>query len=84
MLNLERLLKVSVIWMSIAYAVCFFVVAALPTSRSMFMMYGLHSSFDMGNSVTTFGTFVSGLIVWDVLTILGVWLFVALYNSIKK
>lgn len=84
MLNTSRLLKVSAAWVSIIYTICFVVVASAPMSRNWFMMYGMHTSFNLGPSVTTVSTFIAGLIFWNILILLGVWLFASLYNSIKK
>ncbi|OGE87869.1 MAG: hypothetical protein A3J07_04130 [Candidatus Doudnabacteria bacterium RIFCSPLOWO2_02_FULL_49_13] len=84
MINLKHLLKVSAAWVSIVYAVCFAGVAMFPLLRPGFMRYGLHMGIDMGRNILTFGTFISGLIIWNVIALLAVWLFVTLFNSIKK
>lgn len=85
MLNMNRLLKVSSAWISIVYVICFVGVALLPGVRPQFMMYGLHSTgIDAWRNVLTLGTFVSGLVIWNIVVLLGVWLFLVLYNNIKK
>jgi hypothetical protein len=40
--------------------------------------------FEMGRNVLTLGTSVSGLIIWNVVALLAVWLFAALFNGIKS
>ncbi|MBI3952370.1 MAG: hypothetical protein HY336_00235 [Candidatus Doudnabacteria bacterium] len=84
MINTNRVLKVTAAWISIVYAVCFLGVALLPGMRPGFMRYGLHMMDNFGPNVINFGTFVSGLIIWNIVAVLAVWLFAALYNSIKK
>ena len=90
MINTQHLVKVIVAWTAIAYAICFLGVAMFPGIRPGFMMYGLHmNTYGMiGQSgmqnALSFGTFVSGLIVWAVVAALGAWLFAALWNGIKK
>lgn len=85
MINTSHLLKVGTAWISIVYAVCFAGVALLPDIRPKFMRYGLHATgIDMGQNILTVGTFLSGLIIWNVIALLGVWLFAVLFNTIKK
>jgi len=85
MINTEHLLKVGAVWISIVYTICFAGVAAMPGIRPGFMMYGLHMGrFDLGQNVLSFWTFVSGLIIWNVVTLLAVWLFAYLFNKIKQ
>ncbi len=84
MINTKHLLKVSAAWMSIVYVVCFAGVAMFSGIRPGFMMYGLHTNLDMGQNILTFDTFVSGLLIWNVIGLLAVWLFAALFNGIKK
>jgi len=84
MINTMRLLKVASAWISIVYAICFAGVALFPGVRPGFMRYGLHMGVDFGRNILTLGTFVSGLVIWNVLMFLGAWLFATLWNSIKK
>lgn len=83
MLNMKLVLATGFAWTTVAYVVCFLGVTLLPGIREWFMMYALHSNIDMGTSVLTLSTFLSGLIIWDILALLGLWLFVALYNTIQ-
>ena len=84
MINTNRLLKVSAAWISIVYAICYLGVAFFPGIREGFMRYALHTSVDTGADVLTFGTFVSGLIIWNIVAFVAVWLFASLWNGIKK
>ncbi len=84
MINTKHLLKVFSAWISIIYVICFAGVALFPGIRPGFMQYGLHMGTDMGQNILTFGTFITGLIIWNVITLIAVWLFAALFNAIKR
>ncbi len=77
-------MKVAAAWISIVYIVCFAGVALLPGVRPGFMRYGLHMGINMGENFLTPGTFISGLIIWNVIAFLALWLFGYLYNTIKQ
>lgn len=84
MIHTQHLLKVASAWISIVYVVCYAGVALIPGIRPGFMQYGLHMGIDMGRNVLTLGTFISGLVIWNIVALLGVWLFVFLFNRIKE
>ncbi len=84
MINTTHLLKVASAWISVVYTICFIGVALLPGIRPGFMRYGLHMGIDMGQSILTFGTFISGLVIWNVIALLAVWLFAYFFNTIKR
>lgn len=84
MINIKHLLEVAAAWISIVYVVCYAGVAMFPGIRPGFMRYGLHMGVDMGQNILNFGTFISGLIIWNIIAFLAVWLFGTLFNSIKK
>jgi hypothetical protein len=85
MKNISHLLKVTSAWISIVYVVCFAGVALFPGIRPGFMRYGLHTEIDggMGQDILTLGTFISGLVIWNIVALLAVLLFASLYNRIK-
>ena len=84
MIDTKNILKVAAAWISIVYVVCYIGVALFPGIRPGFMRYALHTDIDMSRDVLTIGTFLSGLVIWNVIAVLAVWLFVALLNNIKK
>jgi hypothetical protein len=84
MKNTKHLSKVTVAWVSIVYVVCYAGVALFPGVRPGFMRYGLHTAGSMGENALTLGTFISGLIIWNVIGLLALWLFAFLYNAIKQ
>ena len=84
-MNTKHLLKVVSAWISVVYVVCFAGGALIPGIRPGFMKYSLHTTgIDMGQDILTVGTFISGLVIWNVVAILAVWLFASLFNAIKK
>ncbi len=84
MINIKHILKVTSIWISIVYIICFAGVALFPGVQQGFMRYGLHTGIEMGQSILTLGTFISGLIIWNIISLLGAGLFAYLFNTIKK
>ena len=84
MIDTKHLLKVASAWISIVYVVCYAGVALIPGVRQAFLLYSLNSRMPIGESVLTLGTFISGLILWNIVALLAVWLFVALWNGIKR
>lgn len=84
MIKVNHLLKVAVAWVSVVYAVCYLGVALFPGIRGGFMKYGLHTNVSLGTNELGLGTFLSGLVIWNIIGVLAVWLFAYLFNSIKK
>ena len=83
MTNIKHLLTVAVAWTSVVYTVCYVGVWLFPGIREAFMLYGLHTTTVLGENVVTLTTFVSGLIIWNVVAVLAVWLFAYLYRAIR-
>lgn len=84
MIDTRHLLKVVAAWVTIVYIVCFGGVALIPSVRPWFMHYALHVNISMVENVVTVTTFISGLVIWNVVGLLGAWLFALLHNNIKQ
>lgn len=84
MKSTKHIIKVTMAWTSIVYAVCFFGVVIFGGIRPGFMMYALHmrTSFEYSN-VLTVSTFLSGLVIWNVVVLLVVGLYLWLDRVIK-
>lgn len=80
MINTTQALKIVCSWISVVYIVCFGGVALLPGIRPWFMQYALHTQLDVGTNVMTLTTFITGLVIWNVIAALAVWLYAALNN----
>ena len=83
MIDIKHLIKVGAAWMSILYVVCFVGVALFPSLRVGFMKYALHTEITIGPDYLTLSSFVTGLIVWNIVAVAGLWLFAFLFNKIK-
>ena len=68
------LLKVVAAWVTIAI---------IPGVRPAFFLYGFNMKVDTGQNVMTLTTFISGLIIWNVIGVLGAGLFAFLHNKTK-
>lgn len=84
MISSKHLIKTSLAWVNIVYIICFVGVALFPESRIQFVRYAIHADIPLGKNVITIGSFISGLIWWNIMVAFGVWLFVFIYNRIKK
>ena len=83
MINTIRALKISVAWTSVVYTVCFLGVALFPGIRPGFMEYALHTRLDIGENVMTLTTFITGLVIWNVIAALAAILFAVLANYFR-
>lgn len=52
--------------------------------RPDFLLYALHIKTSLGENAMSIGIFVSGILIWNVVTLIGVWLFAYTFNTIKK
>lgn len=83
MINTKHLIKVASVWISIMYIICYMGVAVYPQSRTLFMKYSLHYDAVFQSSFFSFGYFISGLLIWNIVIIAGAWLFAFIFNKIK-
>lgn len=84
MINTKHLLKVASAWVSAVYIVCYLGVALFPESRQLFMRYSLHADVSIKSNYFGFWYFIVGLLVWNIVALLGAGLFAYLFNTIKK
>jgi hypothetical protein len=70
-------------WITKVDILCFGGVALIPNVRPWFMHYALHTNMSLGENVMTLTTFISSLVVWNLIGFLGAWLFAFLHNKIK-
>jgi len=84
MINSKHLLKVAAAWVSIVYVICYVGVAIYPPGRELFVRFALHADVVFKSDFFSVGYFISGLIVWNIVALVGVWLFAYLFNKIKQ
>jgi len=83
MINTKHVLKVTAMWTSIVWTICYIGVLLFPGIRGAFLLYGLHTATSLGQDVMTLTTFVSGLVIWNVIAYLAVGMFAMLFNRIN-
>ncbi|MFA6414768.1 MAG: DUF5676 family membrane protein [Candidatus Paceibacterota bacterium] len=83
MINTTQLQKVALAWTSIVWTVCYLGVLLFPDIRSAFALYALHLTTSFGENVMTLTTFVSGLVIWNIVAWLAVGLFASLFNRMR-
>jgi len=84
MIDIKHLLKVTSAWISVVYIVCYAGAAIYPPIRDLFMQYALHTKTTFVSDYFGAGYFISGLIIWNIVSLLAVGLFGYLFNSMKK
>ena len=85
MIDTKHLLTVTAVWISVIYVICFGGVALVPGIREWFIQYALHATnVGIGENVMTFGTFIAGFVIWDIVAVLVAWLFAFLWNAFRK
>ncbi len=84
MINIKHLLKVTAIWTSTVYVVCYVGVALYPPVRTMTMRYAMHADVNVVSTYFGLAYFISGLIIWNAAALFLVWLFAWLFNTIKQ
>ena len=50
-------------------------ISATANFAGQVMYYALHMNISMGENILTLTTFISGLVIWNVIGVLGAWLF---------
>lgn len=83
MINTTHLQKTAVAWTNVVWTVCYLGVLLFPNIRSTFALYALHMTTSFGENVMTLTTFVSGLVIWNIIAWLAAGLFAYLSNRIE-
>lgn len=83
MINTTQVQKVMFAWTSIVWTICYVGVLLFPDIRSAFALYALHTKTTFGENVLTTTTFVSGLVIWNVVAYLAVGLYAWLSNRMR-
>lgn len=78
-----HLFKVTAVWVSTIYTICYLGVAFYPNTRGMFMRYAMHANMTWNANYFGPSYFISGLLIWNVVALLAVWFFIFLLKEIK-
>ncbi len=83
MLNGAKITKVSVIWATIIYLGCVLIAWLLPSLYIWGASKLVHFGAVVGQPSLSFTNVILGLILWDILVAILVWLFALIYNKFK-
>lgn len=84
MINTNRVVKTTLLFVTIAYLLCAFLVWLSPGVAIKIMDALFHAiSLNVSETSMTLGKVLFGLAVADVLAVFYVWLFVTIYNRMK-
>lgn len=84
-MNTTRAVKIGLAWINITYILCYVIAGLLPAgARPSILPYVLHLSVGPVENIFTLGNFVIGLIIWNLIVGVGIWLVGFLANSIKN
>jgi hypothetical protein len=82
-MDTARALKIALAWTSIAWIICYLVFGLIPGLASTILPYLAHMNMGPVENIFTFGNFVGGLILWNIIVAAGVVLASALSSYIK-
>ena len=83
MLNGAKIAKVTLLWATIVYLVCVLIAWILPSVYTLGAKNMVHFGMTVSAPTLTLAGVIQGLIIWNVLAVVMVWLFVWLYNKTK-
>ncbi len=83
MLNGTKIAKVTLIWATIVYLTCVLIAWILPSVYSWGAGNLIHFGMVTAAPALAISGVIQGLIIWDVIAVVMVWLFVWLYNRLK-
>jgi len=83
-MNTKQSVKAWIVWINIVYVVCYLLVLLFPSMRVLFVQALIHTEITGMTDSMSFGNFFWGLVMWNILTLLGVWLFAFLFNKFKN
>lgn len=83
MLNGAKIAKVTFVWATIVYLVCVLLAWLLPSVYMWGARNMVHFGMVTDAPTMTLAGVIQGLIIWDVVAVVILWLFVWLYNRLK-
>lgn len=83
-MNTKQSVKTWVVWINIAYVICYLLVLLFPGLRISFIQALIHTEITGMTDSMSLGNFLMGLVLWNIVTLLGVLLFAFLFNKFKK
>jgi len=83
-MNTTRAIKIGLAWINITYILCYVILGLLPATRPSMLPYVLHLKVGPVENIFTFGNFIGGLILWNVIVGASIWLVALLAKYIKN
>ncbi|OGI74417.1 hypothetical protein A3D42_00985 [Candidatus Nomurabacteria bacterium RIFCSPHIGHO2_02_FULL_41_18] len=83
-MNTTRAIKIGLAWINITYILCYVIWGLLPIARPSVLPYILHLNVGPVETIFTFGNFIGGLVLWNVITGAGIWFVGFLAKYIKN
>jgi len=83
-MNTTRAVKIGLAWINITYVFCYVVLGLLPVVRPSALPYILHLNVGPVENIFTFSNFLVGLILWNVIVGVSIWLVGFLAGYIKN
>ncbi len=83
-MNTFRAVKIGLAWINITYILCYVLFGLLPVVRPSALPYILHLNVGPVENIFTLSNFIVGLILWNVIVGVGIWLVGFLANHIKN
>ena len=83
-MNTTRAVKIGLAWINITYVLCYVIWGLLPTSRPSVLPYILHLNIGPVETIFTFGNFIGGLVLWNVIVGVSIWFIGFLTKYIKN
>jgi hypothetical protein len=80
---MTRTLKIGLAYINIAYAFCYLVLGLIPSTRPTLLPYLLHLNVGPVENIFTLPNFLGGLILWNVIVGVSIWLVELLARYIK-
>ncbi len=81
-MNTMRVIKIGLAWTTIAWTVCYLLLGLIPGLGSAIVPYLVHMNVGAVENIFNFGTFIIGLILWNVIIAAGIALAGLLSNYI--
>ena len=83
-MNTTRAVKIGLAWINITYVLCYVIWGLLPTARPSVLPYILHLNIGPVETIFTFGNFIGGLVLWNVIVGVSIWFIGFLTKYIKN
>ena len=83
-MNTTRAIKIGLAWINITYVLCYMILGLIPVSRPSMLPYILHMNVGPVENIFTLGNFFGGLVLWNVIVGVGIWLVGFLARYIKN